>query len=154
MSINQELELLRQVPLFAAVDASQLKLLAFMSERLDFRPGQTVMAQGAHGDAAYVIIDGTADVVVDNGSGPIPVAELGAGALTGEISIFCDVPRTASVVARTPLKTLRIGKEEILRLVREFPAMGTEMLRVLAERLHATTADLTAARARLRQLGG
>jgi len=152
MSIQEELEWLRQVPLFAAVEPAKLKLLAFVGKRLDFRPGQTVMAQGDVGDAAFVIMGGTADVMVDSGTGPIPVAEMGAGAFVGEISVFCDIPRTASVVARTPLRTLKIGKEEILKLVREFPAMGAEMLKVLAERLHATTADLTAARARLKEL--
>lgn len=154
MSINEELEMLRRVPLFSAVDPAKLKLLAFMSERVTFRPGQTVMAQGAVGDGAFVIMEGTADVVVDSETAPITVAEVGAGGFVGEISVFCDVPRTASVVARTPLKTLKIGKEEILKLVQEFPGMAVEMMQVLAERLHATTADLTAARARLKEIGG
>jgi CRP-like cAMP-binding protein len=65
---------------------------------------------------------------------------------------LCDVPRTASVRAATRLETLCIEKEQLLKLLKEFPAMAIDLMKVLAERLAATTADLSAARAELNKL--
>ena len=58
MSLNEEVDLLRQIPLFSKIDPSKLKLLAFTSERLSFGSGQDLFQQGDVGDTAYIIIDG------------------------------------------------------------------------------------------------
>ncbi len=153
MSLSDEVELLRKVPIFANVELSKLKLLAFTSERTCFDPGQEVFHQGDGGDAAYVIIEGVAEVLVDTDTGPIKILEFGPHAFVGEIAILCDIPRTATVVAQTELHTLRISKELFFRLMEEFPQMAIEIMRVLALRLEHTTQDLSAARNRLREAG-
>jgi CRP-like cAMP-binding protein len=150
MSLNEEVDLLRQVPLFANVATSKLKLLAFASERMCFAPGQEICREGDAGDSAFVIIDGDADVVVSSSSGPITVAKLGRNAFVGEIAILTDVPRTATVHAITRVETLRIKKDLFFQLTEEFPQMAVELLRVLAQRLHDTTEDLSEARAALK----
>jgi CRP/FNR family transcriptional regulator, cyclic AMP receptor protein len=153
-SIEDEVSMLRRIPLFAHIETAKLKLLAFTSERLSYEPGQTLCHQGDSGDAAYVIIDGEADVLVDTPNGPLKVAHLTKNAIVGEIAILCDMPRTATVRAATALVALKIKKEQFLKLVTEFPDLSIEMLRELASRLAATTAELTDARNKLRQIGG
>src|SRR3546814_15806615 len=118
MSINQEVELLRNIPLFAKIEPSKLKLLAFTSERLTYQPEQVLCRQGDTGDAAYIIIEGQAAVQIATPTGNIEVARLGRGDVVGEIAILCDVPRTATVTATERLTTLRITKELFFRLVR------------------------------------
>ena len=145
MSLNEEVDLLRQIPLFSNVEPSKLKLLAFTSERVTFGPGQVMVQQGDIGDAAYIIIDGDADVLVDTPDGQIKVATVGRNAIIGEIAILCDVPRTATVQAKSQLVTLRITKDLFFRLVNEFPQMAIEIMRELARRLERTTAQLQAA---------
>ena len=142
MSLQEEVELLRKIPLFAKLEPSKLKLLAFTSERLSFQGEHSLFRQGDPGDAAYIIIDGEAAVEVDSPSGPIRVATLGRNDFVGEIAILCDVPRTATVVAVTDLVTLRISKDLFFRLVTEFPQMAVEIMRELAHRLELTTANL------------
>ncbi|MEZ5924378.1 MAG: Crp/Fnr family transcriptional regulator [Hyphomicrobiaceae bacterium] len=153
-SIEDEVSLLRRIPLFAHIETAKLKLLAFTSERLAYESGQDLFRQGDAGDAAYVIMDGEADVLVDTANGPLKVAHLGKNAFVGEIAILCDTPRTATVRAATPLAALKIKKEQFLKLVTEFPDLSIEMLRELANRLATTTAELTEARNKLRQIGG
>jgi CRP-like cAMP-binding protein len=63
------------------------------------------------------------------------------------------VPRTATVVAQSPLETLRISKDGFFHLVTQFPQVGIEVMSELASRLHHTTQALTAARAKLDELG-
>lgn len=153
MSLSQEVELLRKVPIFANVELAKLKLLAFTSERMRFDAGQEVFHQGDPGDAAYVIIEGVAEVIAETENGPIKILDMHPHAFLGEIAILCDVPRTATVVAQTELHTLRIEKELFFRLIKEFPQMSAEIMRVLALRLDRTTAELTNARNRLREAG-
>jgi len=149
MSINEEVELLRRIPLFAKIEPAKLKLLAFTSQRITYKPGDTVFHQGDPGDAAYVIFGGEADVVVDTPSGPLTVARLKQNDFVGEIAILCDVPRTATVKAVSELVTLRITKDLFFRLVTDFPQIAIEIMRVLAQRLERTTDDLRSATAKL-----
>lgn len=147
MSLDQEVEILRQIPLFANIDTAKLKLMCFASERLTFEPAQVICGQGEPGDAAYIIIDGEAEVSVATPKGPLKVAVLKRNDIVGEIAILCDVPRTATVTASTQLETLKVTKELFFRLIMDFPEMGVEIMRVLAHRLEQTTAQLREARA-------
>jgi CRP/FNR family cyclic AMP-dependent transcriptional regulator len=148
MTIDEEVELLRKIPLFAKVDPAKLKLLAFASERAVFAPGETLFHQGDPGDAAYIIIGGEAEVLINGTGGPIAVATVGKNDFVGEIAILCDVPRTATIRAVSALTTLRITKDLFLRMLLDFPAIGIEVMRVLAQRLEHTTERLRDALAR------
>ena len=142
MSLNEEVELLRRIPMFAKVDPAKLMLLAFASERISFEAGQELFRQGDVADAAYIIIEGAAEVIIDTPRGPITVATLGVNDFVGEIGIICDVPRTATVRAVARLTTLKITKELFLQMISDFPAMAVEIMRVLAQRLEHTNMRL------------
>ena len=142
MSINEEVELLQQIPLFAKIEPSKLKLLAFTSARLTFRAEDELFHQGDVGDAAYIIIGGEADVILTTDSGDIIVATFKRNDIVGEIAILCDVPRTATVKAKEELEVLKISKDLFFRMVGEFPQMAVEIMRELALRLDRTTDQL------------
>lgn len=151
MGLKDEVDLLKRVPLFSQIDPAKLKLLAFTSERMSFQPEQIMFRQGDAGDAAYVLITGEASVLAETPQGEVPVATVGQNAIIGEIAILCEIPRTATVKAATELEVLKIEKEHFLRLIREFPEMGIEVMRELASRLSHTTAELSQARNALRK---
>ena len=141
MSLNEEVEVLRSVPLFAKIEPSKLKLLAFTSERLTFPPGGELFHQGDPGEAAYIILSGQADVLIDTPSGEMAVAKVGKNDLVGEIAILIDVPRTATIRAETEIDP-RDQQDLFFRMISEFPGMAVEIMRELAHRLEATTAQL------------
>jgi CRP/FNR family cyclic AMP-dependent transcriptional regulator len=147
MSLTEEVELLRSIPLFARMEPAKLKLLAFTSERLSFDPAQELCRQGEPGDAAYLVIDGEVSISIDAPGGQFELAKLGRGAIVGEIAILCDVPRTATVTATGKTVALRISKELFFRLVTEFPQIAIEIMRELAHRLEKTNLQLREARA-------
>jgi cAMP-dependent protein kinase regulator len=70
-------------------------------------PGEAILEQGEAGDAFYAIGSGQVEVVKDG----ILVRTLGPGAHFGEIALLQKVPRTASVVARTPVRAFRLDRE-------------------------------------------
>ncbi len=147
MSLDSEVDALKKVPLFANIETSKLKLMAFASERLTYKPGQLLVKQGDQGDAAYIILEGEAEVVIDQADGSeVVITTLKRYAVLGEIAILCDVPRTATVRAKEKTQTLKITKDLFFRLVQDFPQIGMEVMRILAARLEKTTQDLYAAR--------
>ena len=142
MSLQQEVDLLRNIPLFSKLEPSRLKLLAFTAERLTFARGDVLCRQGEEGECAYVIVSGEADVIVETAGGPVKVATLGANDLLGETAILCDVPRTATVRAVSDVETLVVSRELFFQLVNQFPSISIEIMRELARRLERTTARL------------
>ena len=144
MTLETEVQSLRQVPMFREIDPARLKLLAFTSERVSFTPGQRFFSQGDAADAAYVLLEGRAEVVLETPGGEIKVAELGANALLGEMGILADNPRSATIVASEATTALRIDKRVFLELLTQFPQMSIAVMRELAQRLERTNAQLVA----------
>ncbi len=142
MTLEEDVEVLRTIPLFAKIEPSKLKLLAFTSQRLTFKPGDSLFRQGDIGDALYIIVKGDAEVLVDAPGGPMTVATMGKNDFVGDIAVLCDVPRTATVTATSELTTMRISKELFFQLVCQFPQIAIEIMRELAHRLDVTTRQL------------
>ncbi len=149
MLLNDEVNMLKLVPLFAGVSAAKLKLLAFTSERVSYRAGEVLCRQGEAGDAAFVLLSGRADVIIEGPTGPIKVADLEENAIVGEIAILCDVARTATVKAASAVEALRISKDTFFKLMSDFPELTIAVVRVLANRLSQTTLELSEARGRV-----
>jgi CRP-like cAMP-binding protein len=144
MTLETEVQSLRQVPMFRDVDPARLKLLAFTSERVQFASGQRFFSQGDPSDAAYVLLDGRASVLLNTPHGEIRVAELAGNALVGEMGILSDTPRSATIMAAEPTTALRIDKRVFLELLAQFPQMSLAVMRELAQRLERTNAQLVA----------
>ncbi len=151
MLLKDEVRMLRLVPLFAGLDPAKLKLLAFTSDRVNYRAEEILFRQGEVGDAAYVILAGKAEILADSPNGQIRIAEVGQNSIIGEIAILCDAARTATVRAVTPIDALRIRKEQFIKLLTDFPEVTIEVMRVLALRLSQTTMALTEERSRALQ---
>ena len=145
MTLDTEVQSLRQVPMFRDIDPARLKLLAFTSERVQFAEGQRFFSQGDPADAAYVILEGKAEFVLETQGGSLTLAQLGENALVGEMGILSENPRSASIVAKTPATALRIDKRVFLELLSQFPQMSIAVMRELASRLERTNAQLAAA---------
>ena len=143
MDLQQDVDLLRNVPLFRNIESQKLKLIAFTSERLSFMKGEDLFLQGSLGDSAYILIEGEASVLISTERGnEIEIASVKKNDWVGEIAILCDVPRTATVRAKTELLTLKISKDIFLQLITQFPQMAIEVMRELAFRLEKTNRKL------------
>lgn len=154
MSIIDEVEALRRIPYFATMESSKLKLLAFASHRLQLPAGGILCREGEPGDAAYILLDGEADVMVRTDEGhDVTVAKVPRNAFIGEIAVLRNVPRTATVVAASPITALKVGKDAFFQLLRDVPQFAFEVMRELAERLEDTTERLREAQGRLDAAG-
>ena len=145
MGLKEEAELLQTIPLFANVNLSKLKLLAFTADKLTFAEGEILFEQGTIGDFVYVIVSGDADVVMNSPAGSLHLATLKEHQIVGEIAVLCDMPRSATVRAKTELTTLRISKALFSEIAFEYPQIAVEIMRSIAQRLEETTVRLSQA---------
>src|SRR6185295_14802590 len=144
MSLAIEVDLIRRVPVFSALEPAKQKLLCFSSERLTFEAGEVMFREGDAPDAAYVVIEGTVEITVQTPGGPRVVNTLGQSDVVGETAIFGEVLRTATATAKTRIEALRVCKDLFLDVVRDNAEVALQLNRIVATRLANTTAQLGA----------
>jgi CRP-like cAMP-binding protein/Zn-dependent protease len=104
---------LRHIPAFEAVGGNDLAEILEQGAWRNVPPGETIIEEGEEGDAFYAIRAGQVEIL-ENG---VPTRTMGPGAHFGEIALLMDVPRTATVVAKTPVRLFRLPREGFDRAV-------------------------------------
>ncbi len=133
---------LRRAPLFAELSEEDLDGVTSSAEPVELAAGDLLAAQGEPGDALYVIVSGELQIVKRSRSTDVPIAVVGPGEIVGEMSIFEAQPRNASVRAIVPARVIRIGRDEILGILRTRPSATLSMLRTMMGRLRETESML------------
>jgi CRP-like cAMP-binding protein len=111
---QERVELLGRLNLFSHLDSTAIEALADHSVVDQWHQGATVVRQGDAGDRFFVLLDGKADVLVDK----VLVNTLLPGDQFGEIALLHGVPRSADVIASSPIVTLSLSSEDFLPSVR------------------------------------
>lgn len=124
-------ELLSEVPMFAGLNARQLKAVARLADEIE-RPAGTILAQeGELGREFFLILEGSCGVY----HGKRKVATLGPGNYAGEISLIDRGPRTATVKADTDVRAIDLGVREFSSLLDSVPGMSRRIMVNLCARL-------------------
>src|SRR5215213_4992967 len=97
-----DLALLRHIPLFAGLDDNTLTLIATFAKEFSVPAGEVIIKEGDFAGEFMVIEEGKADVL----RGGEKIGTLGPGNFFGEIALLEKTRRTASVVARTPMRLM------------------------------------------------
>ena len=127
----RKVELLASMAIFSACSRRELGQVAAVAVQGELPEGAVLTRQGQKGGLAYVIGQGTAEVVRDGRR----LASLGPGDVVGELSLIDGAPRSATVQALTPLQVLEINSEDLRRLLRKAPGVRRKLLEALSERL-------------------
>lgn len=139
MQYADAVQVIRRIPILARLDPAMQKLLAFSSTYLVFQPGELLCRDGEPSDAAYLIDDGEVEILLAIGATEVVLGRQGRNQLFGEMGIFCNRPRAASVRAVGLVKVLKIEAEVFLRAVTGNPDAALAVMRVLSEKLSAMT---------------
>jgi CRP-like cAMP-binding protein len=134
-------EALRRAPLFEGLSRKQLVQLARVSEDLEVAPGKVLCKEGERGQEFFVIVDGEVEVTKDGKE----LATRAGGEFFGEIALIEDIPRTATVTARTPLRFFVLTRRDFRQLIHDNPDVERKVLRALARRLVQVSGDPTLA---------
>jgi CRP/FNR family transcriptional regulator, cyclic AMP receptor protein len=122
---------LKQAPLFANVPRRHLRSIAKVTGVRGYEEGASIIREGDPGSTFYALLDGRAKVVRRGRT----VNRLSPGDFFGEISLLDPGPRTASVVAESPLRCLTLGGKDFERVLAGEPVLALRILRELASRL-------------------
>jgi len=145
MDAARDLDLLRQVPLFAELTADESIELYNSSQRLCAEPGHVLIREGDAGDSMYIVLSGALEVTKRDGDNEIVLATRKAGEFLGEMALLEQVPRSASVRAVERSELLTIGPSAFHALLKHRPSAATTVLRTVAGRLRSTEASLVQA---------
>lgn len=127
---------LSSVPFFEGFSDDDLHRVVDLSQQMEATAGTVLVDQGDPGTQCYVIVEGQASVYVRGEH----VASSGPGSMVGEMALIDHRPRTATVVADTPMKLLRFGTREFRTLLDEMPKASERVMTVLRERLERSEA--------------
>jgi CRP-like cAMP-binding protein len=125
---------LGDIPLFAGLSSRHLRRIAAVADERRYPAGRPIVQIGGRGDAFYVVVEGTAKVTM---GGSRSIARLGAGDFFGELAVLDGGPRTASVIAETPVSTLRIARADLRKVLRAEPDVALKLLEEVAGRLRS-----------------
>jgi CRP-like cAMP-binding protein len=134
-------EALGQVPLFANLAARHVRRIADLCGEEHYMAGATIVREGDIGDTFYVVLEGEAKVV--NASGRV-INRILPGGFFGEISLLDGGPRTASVIAETPMTMLTLGRKDFQGVLASEPAVAVKILARIAGILRQATHPVTA----------
>jgi CRP-like cAMP-binding protein len=128
---DAKIELLKRVPLFAQCSKQELAAVASVADEIDLRQGKELTTQGRPGREFLVLVEGEAEVR-KNGR---KLRTLSDGDFFGEIALVTKRPRTATVVAKTPVRVLVITDRSFQTLLERSPSIQSKVLAALAERV-------------------
>jgi CRP-like cAMP-binding protein len=132
-------ELLGRVPVFSTLEQDDLERVSRLAVPRAFEPGQVVFREGDASDTCYVVRSGRARAVREHADGrTITLATFGPGDIFGELAMFEDELRSATVEAIQPTEVVAVLGPDMRRLMVEHPEIAIRLVVALGRRLRET----------------
>jgi CRP/FNR family transcriptional regulator, cyclic AMP receptor protein len=138
ISQDDKIDRLEEVGLLSGCSRRQLRAIARISEVIEVPAASVLARAGQPGDEFFLILDGSARVEVS----PRKRSRLEPGQYFGEMSLLDGGPRSASVLAETPVRLLVIKRRDFTTLLKEAPELTQSLLATLSQRLRQAEANL------------
>jgi CRP/FNR family transcriptional regulator, cyclic AMP receptor protein len=123
---------LKSISIFSELTAKELKAVAKLMTELDIADGRELMREGEIGREFMIIRSGTADVR----RGGRKIATIGSGDYVGELAVLSGAPRTATVIATSPMVVETLNRREFMSLLDQSPKLAKKILLGAVNRLH------------------
>jgi signal transduction histidine kinase len=135
-------ELLRQSPLFSGLNEEDLEWLHSSARRIALAPGDVIMTEGEAANAAYLVVEGSFEVIRKLGAREFVIDRRGAGDFMGESALLENARRAATVRAETHGEVLEVTRETFHELLRKCPDAALAVVQTVAGRLRHTELTL------------
>jgi CRP/FNR family transcriptional regulator, cyclic AMP receptor protein len=133
--LDENLEILRRIPIFSAIPLQRLKLYAYLSKRVSFRAGQFIFRQREIGDRGYIIVSGRVQVIREFPDHSVLLNEFKEGDFFGGLALLSDINRLFSVRSVTSLECLTWDRESFQKLLIQFPEVALQILDMMIKRI-------------------
>jgi len=139
LTTEKEIQYLRKAPLFQNLKLEELKIISLATENFIYEEGEIIFNEGDEGDQAYIIYSGEVEVFrSQEGAKPVMLNKLGEAEMFGELALFGEGFRSASVRAVKETLVGLIRKDRLYEIIREFPDIAIQMLKVQTQRFFRT----------------
>ncbi len=145
MSVRADAETLRSIPIFADCDPVHLQVIAFASERQQFKAGEPLIIQGQPATSSFLILSGEADLLIEQSGTEETIGSAGPGALVGEVAMIGGGACSVTARAKVPVSTAKINRSLFMRVAEEYPEFGKTVFRALGGKLDGSISDLLSA---------
>lgn len=139
MHLDESKRILQRSDLFAGLKDMYLDLILMVCEEISYLAGDTVFREGDEGNALYIVAQGAVEVVLEPRSedeASIAVAVMGPNSTFGEVTLVeQESHRTATVRCRTGAQLIRIDRGRLLRVCRDYPEIGFQVMQRIAAEL-------------------
>jgi CRP/FNR family transcriptional regulator, cyclic AMP receptor protein len=140
---TERVALLRRVPVFSGLSDADLETVAAVSVPRQYEAGEIVFREGAEGGTCYVVRSGIARAIREHPDGrSITLSHFAAGDIFGELAMFDDEPRSATVDVIEEAEVIAIPGRDVQRLMSEHAEIAVKLIAALAQRLRATNERL------------
>ncbi len=134
--ITDKILLLKKIEMFEGLTVSELAAVGSVTEEVQFQPGEVVIKRGEMGETMYLMIGGEVSVHIgDQDGNEIEVDRIKAGDYFGEMALFEDVPRSATIMTEAESRLLVLHKQEFNEIVREYPQIALTICKILSSRI-------------------
>ncbi|MBF0627501.1 MAG: cyclic nucleotide-binding domain-containing protein [Magnetococcales bacterium] len=120
----------------------------------EYADGEVILREGEISDCMYVILEGRVEVVVDDGGlQPFHLAVLGKDDFFGEMSLFSDLPRVATVRSLGGVRVMSVDKRGLLRWLGDDPSLSMRIMLKMVDRIRLLISEVVCLRKKLREHG-
>lgn len=142
MSLEDDVEILRNLPLFCELGHEALRLLAFQASMIELNENEYLFQLGKAAEGAYVVVQGSIAIMSRNESGkPNYIAKMGS--LIGRTALITDLDYSASGIAIETSKVMKIPRSAFKKVLQEYPSSAAKIQSVIARDLVALTKELS-----------
>ncbi len=137
-------QLLSSIALFEGLAPDDITALAQHFVERRFAAGRIIINQGDQSDAMFIVADGQANIYLPGeASRRISLKDIGVGEYFGELGLFDDQPRSASVLATTDVTLLELDRRTLADYLERRPRAAMAILKMMGTRMRETNALLT-----------
>jgi CRP-like cAMP-binding protein len=127
---------LKNIEIFTDLSVNELAAVASVTEEAAFNAMEMVFREGEFGDTLFLILEGEVAVIKDcNAEREFELDRIGPGDYFGEMALFGDDRRSATIRVKKNARFLTLNKQELQEIVREFPQIALHVCRVLSVRI-------------------
>ena len=145
ISIPDKILRLKGINIFEGLSVSELAAIASVTEEVDYPGGEIVIREGESGETMFLIVKGEVSVIKgagEEGEREIELARIGTGDYFGEMALFEDAVRSATIRTAEEARFLILHKQEFTEIVREYPQIALHICKALSARMRELHAKI------------
>jgi CRP-like cAMP-binding protein len=144
MTIEDDIAFLERVPSLRLLGRDALRILAIGAESRYIHEGISLFGEGEDADSAYVVQEGSFDLVSEKNA--IAPSVAGPGTLIGELALLIETKRPSAAIAREPATVVRITRQLFLKMLEGYPDAALRMRDAVAARVNRTAGEFSRVR--------